>query len=276
MKNIIGYCFTPNEVFEGRNKEYGAFRLRKVYQKRLLAALAVGSACFSLGLTAPVIYASLDTNPNDDLDFNRVVELKNIEAPPLDPEQPPPPPIEAPPPPPPKVETVRFVPPEVAPDEEVPEEELPPPQEELKEVQASTITQEGDPDVDPDEVIVEDPVNEQAEVVGTGTAEQEVFVIVEQMPEFPGGQKALMQFLAGEIEYPEIAKKAGVEGRVFVQFVVRPDGSIEEVAVVRGIGAGCDEEAIRAVKAMPKWIPGKQRGEPVSVRYSMPIVFKLR
>lgn len=272
--DIIGYCFKPNEAFEGRNQAYGAFRLRMAYQRRLLAALAIGSLGFTLGLTAPVLYARLDATRAETIDVSRVVELKNIEAPPLDPKQPPPPPIEAPPPPP-KVSTVRFVPPEVAPDEEVPDEEIPPPQEELKEVQASTLTQEGDPNASPDEIIVEDPVNEQAEVVGTGQAE-EVFAIVEQMPEFPGGTQALMQFLAKEIKYPEIAKKAGVEGRVFVQFVIGPDGSIRDVAVVRGVGAGCDEEAVRAVRAMPKWIPGKQRGQAVPVRYAMPIVFKLR
>ena len=276
------YCFAPNDAFDGRNQAYGAFRMRTRYKKHMTTALVIGSVLFTLGLASPVIIKSIEDTVGSDLDTQKVVELKAIEAPPLDPKQPPPPVVEAPPPPP-KVTTVRFVPPEVAPDEEVAEEEIPPPQEELKEVQASTITQEGDPNANPNEIIEIDPVNSQADVVGTGGGEQkvveqkeEVFLIVEQQPSFPGGVEALQKFLQKEVQYPEIARKAGVEGRVFVTFVVGKDGKIRDVEVARGIGAGCDEEAIRAIKAMPPWIPGKQRGNAVSVRFSMPIAFKLR
>jgi protein TonB len=273
---LQSYCFTPNDAFEDRNQKYGAFWMRRIYSKRLLTSLAIGAVVFSVGLASPVIYKSLGAGADDDADFNTVVELKAIEPPPLDPKQPPPPEV-PPPPPPPKVETVRFVPPEVAPDEEVPEEEVPPPQDSLKDVQAAAITQEGDPNADPNEIIVEDPVNEVAEVVGTpAPAVEEVYVAVEQMPEYPGGVAALQKFFQKEIKYPEIARKAGVEGKVFVQFVVGNDGAIRDIEVVRGIGGGCDEEAIRVIKAMPKWIPGKQNGRPVSVRFALPVVFKLK
>lgn len=101
--------------------------------------------------------------------------------------------------------------------------------------------------------------------------EPEIFVIVEQMPELIGGLAAIQK----KIKYPEIAKKAGVEGRVIVQFVVDEEGSVQDPQVVRGIGAGCDEEAIRAVK-QAKFEPGKQRGKSVKVKMSLPITFKLR
>ena len=272
--DFISYCFTPNDAFDYRNKAYGAYWLRKIYQKRLLVALGLGAAVFSVGLASPVIYASMDDGSSERTELSRVVELKAIEPPPLDPKEPPPP-VE-PPPPPPKISTVRFVPPEVAPDEEVPEEEPPPPQDSLKQVQAAAVTLEGDPNANPEEIIVEDPVNEEAGVVGAGSGQSEIFVVVEQMPEFPGGVEALHRFLSETVRYPDIARKAGVEGRVIVQFVVGPDGVIRDPVVIRGVGAGLDEEAVRAVLAMPPWIPGKQRGEPVNVRFSMPIMFRLR
>ena len=106
--------------------------------------------------------------------------------------------------------------------------------------------------------------------------EEKVFTIVEQMPSFPGGEEALMKYLADNIQYPAIAKDAGIQGRVYVTFVVDKDGSITDVKVLRGIGGGCDEEAVRVVKNMPKWNPGKQRGKPVKVQYNLPIRYTLR
>ena len=105
--------------------------------------------------------------------------------------------------------------------------------------------------------------------------EQHIFMVVEQMPFFPGGQGALMKYLAEHIKYPELAKESGIQGRVFINFVVEPDGSIDHVKVLRGIGGGCDEEAVRVVKSMPRWIPGKQRGKPVRVSFNLPVKFTL-
>lgn len=106
--------------------------------------------------------------------------------------------------------------------------------------------------------------------------EQEIFTIVESMPEFPGGDEARMKFLLENIKYPQIARESGIQGVVYVTFVVEPDGSITNVKVIRGIGGGCDEEAVRVVKMMPKWIPGNQRGKPVRVQFNMPIKFTLQ
>lgn len=105
--------------------------------------------------------------------------------------------------------------------------------------------------------------------------ESQIFMVVEQMPDFPGGEEALYKYLAGNITYPQKAKESGIQGRVFVTFIVEQDGSISDVRVLRGIGGGCDEESIRVVKTMPKWIPGKQRGKPVRVQYNLPVKFSL-
>jgi len=105
--------------------------------------------------------------------------------------------------------------------------------------------------------------------------QQEIFMVVEQMPAFPGGMGALMTYLATHIKYPPLAKESGIQGRVFINFVVEPDGSIDHVKILRGIGGGCDEEAVRVVKSMPKWIPGKQRGKPVRVSFNLPVKFTL-
>lgn len=103
----------------------------------------------------------------------------------------------------------------------------------------------------------------------------EPFTVVEEMPEFPGGQEALFAYIAKELKYPEEAVENGVQGVVFVTFVVEADGSISNPKVLRGIGYGCDVEAHRVVKGMPNWTPGKQRGEAVRVKYNLPIRFKL-
>jgi len=106
--------------------------------------------------------------------------------------------------------------------------------------------------------------------------EEEIFTIVEDMPSFPGGEAKLFEYLGKNIKYPQIAKEAGISGIVYINFVVDTQGNITDVKVLRGIGGGCDEEAVRVVKNMPKWTPGKQRGKPVKVSYNLPIRFSLK
>ena len=128
-------------------------------------------------------------------------------------------------------------------------------------------------EVDQNEVIEEyiAPEVEEEEVV-----EAEIFTIVEEMPEFPGGMAKLADYLAKNIKYPQMARESGIQGRVFVNFVVEPDGHVSNVNVMRSLGGGCDEEAMRVVKSMPKWKPGKQRGKAVRVSYILPVNFKLQ
>ena len=159
-----------------------------------------------------------------------------------------------PPPPPPQVQEVEVL--------NVVEDE--------KEVEDIDIQTEDDKDV---EVViaapVETPVEEEEEEV--------IFMVVETMPEFPGGQQALFKYLSENVKYPVIAQENGIQGRVICQFVVNKDGSIVDVEVVRSGGdASLDKEAVRVIKSMPKWKPGKQRGKAVRVKYTVPVSFRLQ
>ena len=107
-------------------------------------------------------------------------------------------------------------------------------------------------------------------------ADSKIFDMVEEMPNFPGGSKELMSYLVKNIEYPASAKKDGKQGRVIIQFVVEKDGSISDVKVVRGVDPSLDQEAVRVVKAMPNWIPGKMKGNAVRVKYTVPVMFRLK
>jgi protein TonB len=133
-----------------------------------------------------------------------------------------------------------------------------------------------------EELVIEDlEVDEETEIefieeVEEEVEEEQIFTIVEEMPSFPGGEAALMKYLGKNIKYPAIAKDAGIQGTVYVTFVVNEEGAVKDVQVLRSIGGGCDEEAIRVVESMPKWKPGKQRGKSVKVQYNLPIRFTLK
>jgi len=107
------------------------------------------------------------------------------------------------------------------------------------------------------------------------TDEEEIFQVVEEMPEFPGGMDKLLEYLGKNIKYPTIAQEQGIQGRSIIEFVVNKDGSIVDPKVIRSLHPKCDEEAMRVIKGMPKWKPGKQRGKPVRVKYTVPVQFKL-
>ena len=162
------------------------------------------------------------------------------------------PPTEQPPPPPPKVQVPEII---EVPDEEEIEEEI--------EVELDVEVTE--------ETVVEEIVFEEAPEEENV---DEIFTIVEESASFPGGIKAFYEFLGKNMKYPRQAQRMGIEGRVYVQFVVERDGSLTDIVVVKGIGAGCDEEAIRVLKNSPKWKPGKQRGKPVRQKMVQPVSFK--
>lgn len=140
--------------------------------------------------------------------------------------------------------------------------------EDEKEIEEELVIEDMEVDEDTEIEFIEDA---QEEVV-----EEQIFTIVEEMPSFPGGDAALMKYLGSSIKYPAIAKDAGIQGTVYVTFVVNEKGEVKDTKVLRSIGGGCDEEAIRVVESMPKWKPGKQRGKPVKVQYNLPIRFTLR
>ena len=159
-----------------------------------------------------------------------------------------------PPPPPPKMEIPQIV---EVPDEEEIEEEI-----EMNldvEVNEETVIEELVFDEAPEEEAVD-----------------EIFTIVENQPEPPGGMQGFLKYVGEEMEYPKTAKRMGIQGRVFVQFIVDQNGNLTDVKAIKGIGGGCDEEAERVIREAPKWTPGKQRGRPVKVKMVLPVTFKLR
>ncbi len=127
-----------------------------------------------------------------------------------------------------------------------------------------------------DQTQAQEVIQAPVEIEEEDPEENVVFVVVEKMPSFPGGQQALMKYLNENIRYPVIAQENGVQGRVIVQFTVRKDGNIDDVKVVRSADPSLDKEAIRLVKSMPAWEPGQQRGKAVHCKYTVPIVFKLQ
>jgi periplasmic protein TonB len=165
------------------------------------------------------------------------------------------PPTEQPPPPPPKVQQTQII--EVSNDQEI--------EQDIKvnlDIEVNEETKVAAP-----VVVQQAPVEEEK-------AEQ-IFTIVENQPEPKGGMTAFYKYIGEDLKYPNLARRNNIEGRVFVKFVVEKDGSLTDVQVLKGIGGGCDEEAVRVIKGAPNWKPGKQRGRPVRVQMILPIVFKL-
>ena len=244
-------------VFENRNKEYGAYQLRKKYNRVVLISTLIG--CFALGLAVIIPYINASRNASRKMrDAKEVIaEMSNDIQ---DNAAPPPPP----PPPPPAAEqqtVVKYVAPVVVDTIKVEEQS----QLMISDEQvATTVNKE-----------VVEVVEQKQEEVEPEQKEEEVFVVVEEMPEFPGGVVALRQYLANAVKYPVIAQENGIQGKVYVNFVVEKDGSVTKAKIARGVDPSLDAEALRVVSTLPKWKPGKQRGAPVRVSYTVPISFKL-
>ena len=251
-------------VFEGRNQDYGAYQIRRRYNWTVTLILGCMIGALALGMGIKFVLGL----KGDEIAKEPVLDMTTIDLtpPPADKNEPPPPP---PPPPPPVMETVKFVPPVIK--DDAVETDPPPPQDKLAETNVSTVTQEGDGDA----VVVPSDGN------GNGVIEEkapEVFTVVEEMPEFPGGAMEMMKYIQKNIQYPQMAKEAGLSGKCFLKFVVNGSGNITDVQVLKGVpGCGeCDREAIRVVKSMPNWKAGKQNGRAVSVFFNLPINFQLR
>ena len=223
MSQVISQDATLDDIiFKNKNREFGAFVLRKTYPKVMKRSVLLGSALFVGALLLAAFWKQLTAAAENKTEVTAEVMKLDKPAPPKKVELPPPPP----PPPPkeiPKVTTTKFLPPEIKHDEEVTKPE-PPPEEVKGNTASETVkgeTESYEPPVDPD------------------------------------------------------AGKANVGGRVFVSFVVNTDGSVQDVQVLKGVGFGCDEEAIRVIKSMPRWNPGKQSGRAVRSRFTQPITFVL-
>ncbi len=260
-------------VFSGRNKAYGAYLLRKLYNRHITRAAIIATLLFLFFLSLPLINKMIKGEEEAEVMEKVVTEVELAQPPPLEEAAPPPPPPppDLPPPPPPVRATVKFTPPVVKRDEEVREEEEIPDQEKLAEIDAGTETVEGDPNANIDLGDIDGTSDVVAEVV-----EEKPYTYVEQMPSFPGGETEMLKYLGKNIRYPAAAQRAGVEGLVVLSFVVSKTGEISEIQVIKNLGAGTDEEAVRVVKTMPKWTPGKQNGRAVPVRYTLPVRFTIK
>jgi len=262
-------------VFEGKNQSYGAYQLRKntgVRNLKALITMFIGFAIIAAIAIAKVqIENAIARNVamETDVELSKLAEKKEAKV-----EKKEEPKIE-------KVEvekvksSVKFVPPVIKKDDEVkPEEELKS-QEELN----KTNTAIGAFDVKGNDEAAGEVLKAKEVIAQPEPPKEEetkVFDVVEQMPSFPGGQSALLQYLSSNIKYPVVAEENGVQGRVIVTFVVEKDGSITDVRVVKSVDPSLDKEAQRVVKSMPKWIPGKQNGSAVRVKYTVPVTFRLQ
>ena len=260
-------------VFEGRNKEYGAYDLRRLSPKATNIGLVVASAAFVLALLAPAIARMIGVNKGEDQVEEKIIETEVVlsEPPPVNEEEPPPPPPVEPPPP--RVDQVRMPEPEVVPAEEVQDEE-PPTVEQLKLADPGSKTIEGDPNA---EIRIDLPVGEgdiDAEV--TETSSNQIFRSVEVDPQPPGGMQAFMKWVGDNYDYPQGAIEAGVNGVVQVSFVVERDGSLTDIQIVRDLKYGTGEAAVKLLSKADKWSPGVQNGRPVRVAYTLPIRLNLQ
>lgn len=252
-------------VFQGKNKAYGAYQLRGESDRRHNRATLLVTIIAIVGFSLPKLI-EMATPEKKEVNVE-VTSLSSLEKAEVKndikkEEVAPPPPLKS---------TIKFVAPVIAKDEEVSEEDEMKSQEELTNanVQISVADVKG---VEGGNVDIADVKQAVAEVVEP----EKIWDVIEQMPSFPGGDGELMSFLSKNIKYPVIAQENGIQGKVILGFVVSKTGAISDINVLRSLDASCDKEAIRVVKLLPKWIPGKQNGENVNVRYTLPVVFRLQ
>ena len=264
-------------VFQGRNKVYGAYQLRRGTGKRNIWSMVFVAAVAAVAYLGLAAYNSYQAAQKAKFEAEMEASLietkkqakveKKTEAPKVEQVQ--------------KVEKVKssiaFTPPVIKKDSEVKPEEEMKTQDELKETKTAigAFDVKGNDESGGtvlkavEEIATPEPPKQEAE-------QNKVFDVVEQQPQFPGGMGALNQWLGSNIKYPAMAAENGIEGRVIVQFVVERDGSVSGVHVVRGVDSSLDKEATRVVAQMPKWIPGKQNGSAVRVKYTVPVTFRLQ
>lgn len=253
VKNVPSF---DDIVFENRNKEYGAYKIRKKYNRTVLWAMLVGVTILATAVVTPYVMASVSQHRIKKEEKVVEAKMENLDQPTEE--------IAPPPPPPPPAEEqaqVKYVAPVIVDSVKVEESNF-------------ATVDEAQENVQDDAVV--DVVEEVKEEVQEEVVEQ-VFIVVEEMPSFgTGGDNEFRKWIGDNMKYPDIAAENGIQGRVYVQFVVEPDGSISNVRVLRGVDPSLDKEAVRVIQNSPKWNPGKQRGKPVRVSYSFPIIFVLQ
>lgn len=257
-------------VFDGRNKAYGAYELRRAYNKRLGIAMAVMAAICLSAFVGAVMSRNTDNDLTSVMKVTDFVleDYKDEIKPPT-----PPPPVT--PPPPAAIQTTMYTPPTIVNDDDVPEDAMPPEMGDLVDSKIGTVTMDGGKD----EGIVAPPSEKgTGEVVQPLQAQMNndtVFVKVEMPAEFPGGIDAWRRYLERNLQYPDAAISDETQGVVRVQFVIDTEGNVSDVVALNDPGNGLAEEAIRIIARGPKWIPAEQNNRKVKYRHSQPIIFRL-
>lgn len=245
-------------VFEERNKEYGAYRLRKKYNRNVLIGLLIGILIIGTAIITPYLNAKAAEGRSKRTERQVEIKLENLDTPNEQVAPPPPPP----PPPTDVVQQQRYVPPVVV-------DSIKP--EDIKQLMTADQAQT---EVTNKEVV--EVVQQVKEEVQEEDPEATPFVVVEEMPMFPGGDVELLKYISEHTQYPEVAKENNIQGRVIVRFCVTSKGGVSQVSVLKGVDPELDKEAIRVVNTLPTFKPGKQGGKPVPVWYMVPITFTLK
>ena len=257
-------------IFEGKNQAYGAYRMRANSTKRHNVAMLIVVIIAAVGFSIPTLLKLATPEQKEVMTEVTTLsklaepEIKQEEMKRVEPVAPPPPALKS---------SIKFTAPVIKKDEEVHEDDEIKSQEDLNatKVSISIADVKGN-----DEANGKDIADLKQVVTQAAPEPEKVFDMVEQMPTFPGGQQELMAYLGKNIKYPTIAQENGTQGRVIIQFVVERDGSINDVRVARGVDPYLDKEAVRVVKSMPKWLPGKQNGKAVRVKFTVPVMFRLQ
>ena len=260
-------------IFKDRNKEYGAYDMRLDTPKRHNLATLIVIVVVILVITLPMLIKFITPEKENKIVVNEVTTLaklpeaeikRNEELQPMMKPTTPPPPLKS---------TIKFTAPVIKKDEEVGEEDEIKSQDELAargNVAISIADVKGNDEIDGQDIA------DFKDFVAPEVEEEEVYIIVEQMPGFPGGEEALLKYISDHIEYPTMAVERGIEGRVTVRFVVNKDGYVQDVTVIRGLHELLDKEAVRVIQSLPRWNPGKQNGVAVAVYYNVPVNFTLQ
>ena len=251
-------------IFQGKNKEYGAYRMRSESDRRHNISIMITAVVAVVGFSLPRLIEMVKPKQVDKVtDVTTFAKLEKAEVKndikKVEPVEPPPA----------LKSSIKFVAPVIKKDEEVKDEDQMKSQEELNntKVAISVADVKG---VDNGKIDIAD-----VKQAVTQEEEDKVYQVIEQMPQFPGGEQELLNYINKNIKYPVIAQENGVQGKVILRFVVSKTGMVDRVEVVRQLDPACDKEAIRVVKSLPRFIPGKQNGVNVAVWYTLPVTYKL-
>jgi periplasmic protein TonB len=261
-------------VFESKNREYGAFTMRNSSSRRHLIALILSVLIFLLATSAPAILKVINPakkKAKDEsvrmLDNIKLDKPKKNEADEVKDNVEPTPPLKT---------TIRFTPPVIKPDDQVNDEEQIKTQDEVNKTNIAISIADVQGSNEEGAVDIADLQKTSDKQLTDDETHEEPLTIVEQKAEFPGGEEALMQYLHDNLKYPAVAAENDIQGKVILRFIVNKSGTIADVQVLRGIGGGCDEEAVRVVRSMPHWKPAKQNGRSVRYYFILPVVFQLQ